>query len=328
MLLKGLILSLICVAVIFSAGGRAEQISKDETARLQSFLKKRLGQRMPPGTTIDIKGYEKSQIQGFNKGTFSIKSSGASGDVNFIISEDGRYIILGEPTNTNDFQESPITGLREGNVALGMQSLPILVSEDSNYIILGEIIDTTVDPLKETMDKISLENVPFKGKESANVTVVEYSDFQCPFCKRGSQLIPQILEEYDGKIKVFYKQFPLPNHDWALDAAIASLCALKQGNDKFWGFHDLIFENQQDIKLENSGEKFKGFAKKVGLNENDFDKCLGSEEVANRVQADIDEARSIGVSSTPTFIVDGFMVPGANPEGVKSAIENRLSGDL
>jgi protein-disulfide isomerase len=329
MLFKSLILSLLfCSVMISHADIKAEQISKEEATRLQSFLKKRLGSRMPPDATIDIKGYEGSQIQGFNEGTFSIKSSRGSGDVNFIISNDGRYIIIGEPANTKDFEESPIQGLKKGNVLLGTQTLPLLISNNSKYIILGEIIDTRVDPLKETMSKISLENVPLIGKETANVTIVEYSDFQCPFCKRGSQILPQILQEYDGKIKIMYKQLPLPNHNWAKDAAIASLCAHEQGNDKFWEFHDLLFENQENINVENSKEEFKGFAKKIGLNESDFDKCVGSPDIAKRVQADIEEAQSIGVSSTPTFVVNGLIIPGANPEGLKSAIETSLSGEL
>ena len=330
MLLKSLTLSslLLCLAMIFNTAVKAEQISKEETARLQSFLKKRLGARMPADATIGVKGYENSPLQGFNQGTFSISSSRGTGDVNFIISNDGRYIILGEPASTKDFEQSPIQGLKKGSVHLGTQSLPLLISKDSKYIILGEIIDTSVDPLKETMSKISLEDVPLKGKETANVTIVEYSDFQCPFCKRGSQILPQILQEYDGKIKIMYKQLPLPIHNWAKDAAIASLCAHEQGNDKFWEFHDLLFENQQNIKVESSKADFEGFAKKIGLNESEFDKCLSSPDIAKRVQADIDEARAIGVSSTPTFVVNGLVVPGANPEGLKSAIETSLSGDL
>jgi protein-disulfide isomerase len=330
MLFKGLMLSslLICSVVIFHADAKAAQISKEETTRLQSFLKKRLGSRMPSDATIEVKGYENSPIQGFNQGTFLIKSSRGSGDVNFIISNDGRYIILGEPASTKDFEESPIQGLKEGSVPLGTQTLPLLMSNDSKYIIVGEIIDTSIDPLKETMSKISLEDVPVKGKETANVTVVEYSDFQCPFCQRGSQMLPQILQEYDGKIKLMYKQLPLPIHNWAKDAAIASLCAREQGNDKFWEFHDLLFANQKNIKVENSKEEFEGFAKKIGLNENNFNKCLDSPDIAKRVQADIEEARSIGVSSTPTFVVNGIIVPGANPEGLKSAIEASLSGEL
>ncbi len=316
-----------CLVMIFHTDVRADQISKEETARLESFLKKRLGSQMPSDVTIEVEGYENSPIQGFNQGTFVIKSARGSGDVNFIISNDGRYIILGEPSNTKDFEEAPIQGLKEGSVAFGHQRLPLLMSKDSKYIILGEILDTSVDPLKETMSKISLEDVPLKGKDTAAVTVVEYSDFQCPFCKRGSQLIPQILQDYDGKIKIMYKQLPLPMHNWANNAAIASLCAHKQGNDKFWEFHDLLFENQQSITVENSKDEFNRFAKEIGLNENEFDKCLESPEIAKRVQDDIDEARAIGVSSTPTFVVNGLIVPGANPEGLKSAIETSITGE-
>ncbi len=330
MLFKKLILpSLVgCLVMFFHGDVRAAQISKEETGRLQSFLKKRLGSRMPADATVEIKDYENSPIQGFSQGTFLIKSTRGSGDVSFVISNDGRYIILGEPANTKDFEEAPIQGLRKGTVPLGTQRLPMLISEDSKYIILGEILDTSVDPLEVTMSKISLENVPLKGKETATVTIVEYSDFQCPFCKRGSQLIPQILQEYDGKIKIMYKQLPLPMHNWANDAAIASLCAHEQGNDKFWEFHDLLFENQQTINVENSKDEFKGFAQKIGLNEDEFDKCLESPEIAKRVQDDIEEARAIGVSSTPTFVVNGLIVPGASPEGLKSAIETSISGEL
>jgi protein-disulfide isomerase len=326
---KSIILSslLVCLVMVFHVDARAEQISKEETARLQTFLKKRFGARMPSDATIEVKGYENSPVQGFNQGTFVISSSRGSGDVNFIISNDGRYIILGEPESTKDFEESPIQGLKTGSIPLGTQTLPLLISNDSKYIILGEILDTSVDPLKETMSKISLKDVPVKGKKTANVTVVEYSDFQCPFCKRGSQMLPQILQEYDGKIKLMYKQFPLPIHNWAKDAAIASLCAQEQGNDKFWEFHDLLFENQKNIKVESSKEEFEGFAKKIGLNENEFNKCLGSPDIAKRLQADIDEAKSIGVSSTPTFVVNGRIVPGANPEGLKSAIKASLSAE-
>lgn len=303
----------------------AGNISPEEQKRLQSFIKKRLGARMPADANIQVKGFEKSPVEGLRKGQFVIESSRGSGQVTFLISSDGKYLIIGDVASLDNFENTPIKGIKTGNVSLGGQSIPVTMSTDGQYIILADLIDTTVDPLKETMSKISLDNVPVKGAEDAKVTIVEYSDFQCPFCKRGTDIIPQILKEYDGKVKIAYKQLPLPIHNWARDAAIASVCADQQGNDKFWALHDLLFENQANLTAENAKEEINGFAKQIGLNTDAFDKCLASPEAAQRVQNETDEARSIGVSSTPTFVVNGMIVPGANPQGLKSAIDVALS---
>jgi protein-disulfide isomerase len=303
----------------------AGNITPEEQKRLQSFIKKRLGARMPADANIQVKGFEPSPVEGLRKGQFVIQSARGSGEVTFLISSDGRYLIIGDVASPENFENTPIQGIKTGNLSLGGQSIPVTMSTDGQYIILAEFIDTTVDPLKETMSKISLEDVPVKGAENAKVTIVEYSDFQCPFCKRGTDIIPQILKEYDGKVKIAYKQLPLPIHNWAKDAAIASVCADQQGNDKFWELHDLLFENQTNLTAENAKEEINGFAKKIGLNTDAFDKCLASPEAAKKVQNDSEEARSIGVSSTPTFVVNGMIVPGANPQGLKSAIDVALS---
>ncbi len=303
----------------------AGNISPEEQKRLQSFIKKRLGARMPADANIQVKGFEQSPVEGLRKGQFVIESARGSGEVTFLISSDGRYLIMGDVASLETFEDTPIEGIKTGSVPLGNQPIPVTISTDGQYIILAEFIDTTVDPLKETMSKISLEDVPVKGAEDAKVTVVEYSDFQCPFCKRGADIIPQILKEYDGKVKIAYKQLPLPIHNWARDAAIASVCASEQGNDKFWELHDLLFQNQANLTAENAKEEINGFAKQIGLNTDEFDKCIGSPEAAQRVQNETEEARSIGVSSTPTFVVNGMIVPGANPQGLKSAIDVALS---
>ena len=138
-------------------------------------------------------------------------------------------------------------------------------------------------------------------------------------------MLPMILKEYGDTVTISYKQYPLPNHNWAMKASIASLCAYEQGNDKFWAFHDEVFDNQTKIKLDNADDTFKAYAKDLGLNAKEFDACLASEEIAARVQADMQEAQAIGVNSTPTFVINGMKVPGANPDGVKSAIDLKLS---
>ncbi len=392
----------------------AETISKDEAARLQSFFMNRFGTTIPPESELIVSGFEASGIEGFKKGVFSVATDRGDQELPFLISDDGKYVLIGTPTSTASFKASGAKGLKEGKIAYGNREVPMLVSDDgqtlmigaqlvstadfedsgfagfkkgvvsagrnqvplfikgeAEYIILGtdtlstkdfedtgvaglkkgliggqiplfvssdgkymilgtqglgtDILDTTIDPHKEIMEKISLENTPSKGAENGQVTVVEYSDFQCPFCKKGKDMLPVILKEYGDDVTIYFKQLPLPNHNWAMKASIASLCASEQGNDKFWEFHDKIFDNQDKIKLATADDIFKSYAKDLGLNTREFDQCLESKEIAARVQADLKEAQAIGVNSTPTFIVNGMKVSGANPDGVKAAINVKLS---
>jgi protein-disulfide isomerase len=306
----------------------AQNISPEDAKRLQLFIKRTLGARVPDDAKIEVKGYEKSPIQGFKKGTFAIESSKGSGEVPFLISNDGRYLVFGEPIETQKFKDSAVAGIKEGNIPLGRQSVPILLTKDGKYMILGELVDSKVNPLQENMKKISLNNVPIKGSANAKVTIVEYSDFQCPFCKRATDMLPGILGQYKDKVRLVYKQLPLPNHPWAKDAAIASVCAFEQGNDNFWKFHDLVFQKQKEITVEKSKEQFNTFAKDLKLNTGKFEACVNSPETATKVQNEMKEAQSIGVSSTPTFVVNGVIVQGANADGLKKAIDASLSGTI
>lgn len=356
--------------IIVGSQAFGQQLSKEENARLQTFFKKNFGANMAPDTVIEIKGVEDSSIKGLKKGTFVVKTTQGSQEIGFVMSQDGKYLLMGNMVDTtgfkvtaiknikqgaipiprgefpvlmttdgkfliinsdiidvSKFKDSKLAGFKEGSFNMGgRQTVPVFISGNGKFLVLGtEIYDTTVDPQKEIMEKISLKNVPTKGADNAKVVIVEYSDFQCPFCKRGKDMLPQILKDYSGKVKIAFKQLPLKNHNWAMPAAIASVCAYKQGNDKFWTFHDKLFDSQKDITLENSKEKFNQFAKESGLDTKKFDVCLASKEAAAEVETQMNEAVGIGVQSTPTFVVNGMIVPGANLEGVKSAIEIQLS---
>ncbi len=306
----------------------AEKISPEETKRLELFVKRTFGSRMPADAKVKVNGYEASPIKGFKKGSFSVESARGSGEIPFLISQDGKYVVLGEPIDTGKFEDTNVAGVKKGEVALGRQRVPVLMSNDGKYLILGDLVDSTQNPLLETMNKISLKGVPLKGNKDAKVTIVEYSDFQCPFCKRATEdVLPGILKQYDGKVKLVFKQFPLPNHPWANPAAIASVCAYNQGNELFWKFHDILFEKQKEITVEKSKEQFKAFAKQIGLDAGKFEACVNSPDTATRVQNELKEGQSIGINSTPTFVVNGMPVPGATPEGLKAAIEASLSGE-
>lgn len=300
--------------------------TKDGQTQDVGFVASEDGKYILIGTLGNTKDFKATPIKGLKKGAIPM----ARGEFPILMSTDGQYLVLGnEIIDTKEFKDSKLTGIKEGKFNMGNREVPIFVSTGGQFLVIdvtgGGVYDSTIDPHKEAMDKISLENTPIKGAEEAQVVVVEYSDFQCPFCKKGKDMLPEILKEYDGKVKVAYKQLPLRNHNWAKPAAIASVCAYQQGNDKFWEFHDVVFDNQKDIKLENSDKMFKGYAKDIGLDPKKFDACLADEKVAAQVDSEIEEAISIGVQSTPTFVVNGMIVQGANPDGLRSAIDIKLS---
>lgn len=159
-------------------------------------------------------------------------------------------------------------------------------------------------------------NAPFVGGADAKVTIVEYSDFQCPFCAKGATVITELKKKYGKKIKVAFKQYPLPFHTQAKMAAVASLCANEQGSDKFWNMHDKMFADQTKLAVP----ALKETAKSLGLKTDQFDKCLDGKKYLNQVELDIAEGKRIGVKSTPTFYVNGKLVSGAQPLEIFSEI--------
>ncbi len=157
--------------------------------------------------------------------------------------------------------------------------------------------------------KVVAGNSPSMGAADAKVTVVEFSDFQCPFCAKGADVVTELKKKYGNKVKVVFKNFPLPFHNHAEKAAQAGLCAHDQGKDNFWKMHDKMFADQ--AKLDESG--LKETAKAIGLKLEAFEKCLTSNKFKGQVAKEMEEGRSVGVKSTPTFFVNGQMVNGAQP---------------
>jgi protein-disulfide isomerase len=157
--------------------------------------------------------------------------------------------------------------------------------------------------------KVEIGDSPAFGNKDAKVTVVEYSDFQCPFCAKGANVVTEIKKKYGSKVRVAFKHFPLPMHPEARPASEASMCINEQSPDKFWKFHDLLFKEQKKM----SADDLKAHAKAVGADMKKFEECVGAKKFAKFVQDDMDAGEKIGVRSTPTFFVNGQMVAGALP---------------
>ncbi|MDD2941642.1 MAG: thioredoxin domain-containing protein [bacterium] len=165
--------------------------------------------------------------------------------------------------------------------------------------------------------KVDIGSSPVRGSADAPVTIVEFSDFQCPYCSRGKAVMEEVLKSYPGKVKVVFKNLPLPFHPEAEPAAIAALAAGKQG--KFWEMHDLLFDNQAEL----SSAKYLEFAGKLGLDLNKFKDDLDSAEVKKAVKDDAELAGSLGVRGTPGFFVNGVQVKGARPAAYFNTLIDR-----
>ncbi|MCP3143775.1 thioredoxin domain-containing protein [Pyxidicoccus xibeiensis] len=158
-----------------------------------------------------------------------------------------------------------------------------------------------------------------KGKEGAPVTIVEFSDFECPFCSRANPAVDQVMKEYGDKVRVVFRHFPLDFHKKAPKASEAALCAGDQG--KFWEMHDALFANQQKLDVPD----LKKHAADLKLDSAKFDKCLDSGEKAAVVQADLADGKKAGVTGTPAFFINGILLSGAQPfEEFKSIIDEEL----
>ena len=145
---------------------------------------------------------------------------------------------------------------------------------------------------------------PHRGPAGAPVTIVEYSDFQCPYCRKAESTLQQIRTDYGPKVRIVYMDFPLNFHADAMDAALAARCAGEQG--RFWAYHDALISGSAGLSIP----ALKELAVSLSLHASTFDRCLDSRKYAGAIESDIAEGRQSGVSATPTFIIAGRSVSG------------------
>lgn len=165
---------------------------------------------------------------------------------------------------------------------------------------------------------IPIGNSPIKGNKKAPVTIVEFSDFQCPYCAQLQPTLEEVLKAYPKEVKLVFKHYPLPFHAQAKNAAKATLAAGEQG--KFWEMHDLVFSNFSQL----SDEKFKELAAQIGLNVEKFTADYNSTKYEQTILQDMAAARNAGVTGTPTLFINGKRLMNRSLEGFKEAINNAL----
>lgn len=174
--------------------------------------------------------------------------------------------------------------------------------------------------LEPPRQKVAAADSPARGAANAPIEIIEFSDFQCPFCQRANPTVQQVLNTYGDRIRFVYRHYPLPNHPNARPAAEAAACAAEQG--KFWPYHDRLFANSSKL----GDADLKQAASELGLNTTQFNSCVDTHKFRARVDADVKAGEEAGVNGTPAFFINGRSVSCAQPFDVfKKVIDEELA---
>ncbi len=239
-------------------------------------------------------------------------------------------------------RRTPILALIFSIVALGMATYSIFVITSlgitpANDKSFGELVEEAIDDYVEEQRQaaqdgqtvkpvdVSLDNDPVKGEEDAPVTIVEFSDYECPFCgKYFNETLTQITENYidTGKVKYVFRDFPLSFHQNALPAGNAAECVRDQGGDEmYYQYHDVLFQNQTALDIES----LKSYAADFEIDQEEFAKCMEDEKFYDEMKKDLADGQTYGVRGTPAFFINGILLSGAQPySAFEAAIEAEL----
>ena len=233
-------------------------------------------------------------------------------------------LVVGTP------RESPVEGLLETTINLTIgenkQTVKFYISRDGKYLFRGDLSDMTKDPLAESRAQIQMKDAPSLGEAKAAVTLVEYSDFECPVCRNLHDVLRGMLPNYAGKVRLIFKDFPLEQlHPWARTAAIAGRCAYQQDQQAFWKMYDFIYDNQEIISAANAWTKMMDYAGQSGLDADAFKTCMAGPEAGAAVNASRANGEQLDVNSTPTVFVNGRRLVGADPHLLEHYINYELA---
>ena len=235
------------------------------------------------------------------------------------------------PSEFPNYDSVAVTLSHEGK----SQKIDFLLSKDGKTLVRMTKIDLTRDLYAETMGKIDLKGRPVRGNPDAKVTIVNYDDFECPFCSRmHSTLMTEILPKYGDRVKIVYKDFPLPMHPWAPHAANDANCLARETPAGYWDLADYLHANQRAIGGSSSSDLQKAYAeldrltldfgKKYGADTSRLQACIKAPP-DQILKASMAEGDKVGVSATPTMFINGEKLEGAlDGSEVSAAIDQQL----
>jgi len=314
-------LAAVLAASLVCALASAAEIDKEA---LYKHIRKAFS--IPPQVELELKDLKPSGMPGFQEGLLESRYQGRSQSQPLQISQDGRYYVL---SGVYSLEPSKVPGLLSAKEEDAGVAGRVYFSPDAKRFVIGQPYDMTVDPDAPNRAKLRVSGVRgARGSKNASVALVEFSDLECPYC-RGAHLALEkdLVKAYGGKVRWIFKQFPLVTiHPWAYRAAIADACATKLKADAGWRVAQYFFENQPSINPGNVDAKAAEAAKSAGLDAGNFKSCYDKQGSKPQVDADVQEANSLGVDSTPTFFVNGHKVSGfMSFEAFKPYIDTALA---
>jgi protein-disulfide isomerase len=215
-----------------------------------------------------------------------------------------------------DPKPGPMPGFYEvkvrGSQGNASQEETFFVSKDGQKIIRGSVFDLAQNPFKPDLDKIKTEFQPAIGTPGAPVVLVEFSDFECPYCREQAKMLREnLLATYPKEVRLYFVDFPLESlHPWAKAAAMMGRCIFHQNAQAFWDYHDWIFQHQEEINSDNLKAKVLEFAGTKGIDADQLSKCIDSRATEEEVSKTREEGKSLEVNSTPITFVNGRRMVG------------------
>jgi len=230
--------------------------------------------------------------------------------------------------SVTDPKDAGMAGLLETTVSVKVggnnEDAKFYVSKDGKYLVRGEVSDLSKDPLAANRALMDLKDAPSMGDAKSAVTLVEFSDFECPVCRSLHDIMRGISQKYP-QVRIVFKDYPIEVlHPWARTAAIAGRCAYTQDPAAFWKMYDLIYDNQDIISASNAWMKMTEYAGQIGLNADTFRSCMAGPDAGAAVDASRANGQKLDVNSTPTIFVNGRKMVGADAHLIEQYIQYEL----
>jgi|SRR4051812_17631155 protein-disulfide isomerase len=304
----------VCLLLCMTIGCNAQQppataaLSPEQKSRIEMHLRARY-KRIPTDVEFIYGERKASQFAGYDVLPVTLSKGERKSTLEFLISEDGKSLV---PLESNPADK-------------------LLMSKDGKEFVVAEKIDISHD--------IEVANRPVRGNANAKVTIVNFDDFQCPFCAQMHQtLASDVPRVYGDKVKVIYKDYPLTQiHPWALHAEVNANCLNDQSADAYWSYADYVHANQQNVSKNDKGEKrplieqqhkldeiAADYGKQHKLDMTKLNACIQKQD-ESAVRASMKEGDDLGVESTPTLFINGERIEGVMPfEAMRGVIDHAL----
>ena len=354
----GGVLLLVAGALISSGVAKPKARAQDDAAlneKVISYIREKFG--YADSLKITATPFLASSFEGFLTATITTDDGKQQKNTNIFLTNDRHYLILGIPftlgmdpkteivqharevykvpesttLTMGPFHDSGIPNFIAGNVIaeVGTQkqtSPDFYITKDNRIVVFGSIFNLGLNLRRDALRTIVTANQPTQGPAHAPVTIVEYADLQCPSCARLHEFLEkELLPKYGDKVRVIFKEFPLPMHDWSQTAAIANECVYQIKPEAYAPYRSLVFQNQTTTTLANVRDNLLGYADQVGVERVKLAGCLDSKASLPRVDEGAKEGKQLDVQSTPTCFINGRMLVGfPSPEAYYQVIDAAL----